>query len=83
MRDNITYRLGVNTSDNIRLSHIERGESMTTKVIQRRRATIQPNGKVKRTGDVYFEGWYWNGARWNFKEFDTRAQASKFLEQYK
>jgi hypothetical protein len=56
---------------------------MTTKIVRRQKPEIYPNGKVKRTGAVYFEGWYWNGARWNFKEFDTRAQANEFIKQYK
>ena len=38
------------------------------------------NGRVKRTGRVYYEVSYWSGSYWSYKEFDTRAQATEFTK---
>lgn len=54
---------------------------MTAKLISRRKPELQ-NGRVKRTGRVYYEAWYWNGHNWNYKEFEARKQATEFLKQY-
>jgi len=37
------------------------------------------NGRVKRTGKVYYEVSYWAGFHWKYKEFETRVQAREFI----
>ena len=38
------------------------------------------NGRVKRTGRVYYEVNYWMGRGWTYKEFETRKQATEFTK---
>ena len=54
---------------------------MKTKLITRKKPEIH-NGKVKRTGETYYEAWYWTGSHWNYKEFSIRKEAISFLKQY-
>lgn len=58
----------------------------TTKIITRKRAMLTKNkyGRTvaQRIGSTYHEVWYWNGTRWNYKEFDNTTDAKQFLQQY-
>lgn len=49
------------------------------KIIPRRRAQLQANGKIKRTGDKYFEIIYWTGNAWTYLDFITTDAANNFL----
>lgn len=48
--------------------------------IRAKRVPELVNGRVKRTGRLYYEVNYWSGSHWLYKEFNTRAQAREFCE---
>jgi hypothetical protein len=55
-------------------------ELVNYKIISRRKPELHGH-KVKRTGAIYYEAWYWNGHNWNYKEFDIRKKATEFVKE--
>lgn len=46
--------------------------------IRSKRTPELVNGRVKRTGRIYYEVVYWAGGHWLYKEFSDRKQATEF-----
>ena len=51
------------------------------KIVSRRTPELAKNGKVKRTGAIYYEAQYWDGQGWNYKEFNNRKDATAFVKE--
>ncbi len=54
-----------------------------TKIVARKRAMLTKNkyGRTvaQRIGETYYEAWRWNGARWQYREFNTAKEARAFI----
>lgn len=53
---------------------------MAYKLVTKRKPELH-NGRVKRTGAVYYEVNYIKGNYWTYKEFEQRKQATEFIKQ--
>jgi hypothetical protein len=50
------------------------------KLRSKRKPELMPNGRVKRTGATYYEVNYIKNGYWTYREFNSRKEATSFIE---